>query len=360
MAVISKLNNLVDLAREKSSDRRRTLLREVTDLFFEETPERDSAVSGRFDEVLSALAEQTALEAREELSHRFAGTELAPRGLVLKLAQDAIEVAAPMLTRSSVLSEDDLLSIAEKGGQDHLKAMSRREAVSERLSDTIVRRGDDETVATLISNDGARLSRETFETVSERAETSEILQAPLVRRADTPNDILADLMLTVRNHLRDQIMDRFDSVDPAIIDQAMAVSKARLAARMKHDKSIAEAEKFVRSMAMRKKLDGTLLASLLRQGDHVKCHVAFAEMSGVDYIAAKRALEQDSIDPLALICKSAGFDKALFVTLAVLRHNRGEDAFRDARELGKLYDTISEDDAARAIRFWRMRRDMAA
>ena len=339
MAVISKLNNLVDLAREKSSDRRRTLLREVTDLFFEETPERDSAVSGRFDEVLSALAEQTALEAREELSHRFAGTELAPRGLVLKLAQDAIEVAAPMLTRSSVLSEDDLLSIAEKGGQDHLKAMSRREAVSERLSDTIVRRGDDETVATLISNDGARLSRETFETVSERAETSEILQAPLVKRADTPHDILADLMLTVRNHLRDQIMDRFD---------------------MKHDKSIEEAGKFVRSMAMRKKLDGTLLASLLRQGDHVKCHVAFAEMSGVDYIAAKRALEQESIDPLALICKSAGFDKALFVTLAVLRHNKGEDAFRDARELGRLYDTISDDDAARAIRFWRMRRDVAA
>ena len=113
-------------------------------------------------------------------------------------------------------------------------------------------------------------------------------------------------------------------------------------------------------MAMRKKLDGTLLASLLRQGDHVKCHVAFAEMSGVDYIAAKRALEQESIDPLALICKSAGFEKALFVTLAVLRHNKGEDAFRDARELGRLYDTISDDDAARAIRFWRMRRDMAA
>jgi len=360
MAVISKLNNLVDLAREKSSDRRRTLLREVTDLFFEETPERDGAVSGRFDEVLSALAEQTALDAREELSQRFSGTPLAPRGLVLQLAQDAIEVAGPMLSKSSALSEDDLLSIAEKSGQDHLKAMSERDAVSERLSDTIVRRGDDTTVATLISNDGARLSRETFETVSERAETSEVLQGPLVKRQDTPNDILADMMLTVRNHLRDQIMERFDSVDPDVIDQAMKVSKTRLAARMKHDKSIEEAEKFVRSMAMRKKLDGSLLARLLREGELVKFHVAFAELTGVDYIAAKRAIEQDSIDPLALICRSAGFDKALFVTLAVLRRKDSEDAFRDARELGQIYDRITEDDAARAMRFWRMRRDMAA
>lgn len=360
MAVISKLNNLVDLAREKSSDRRRTLLREVTDLFFEETPERDGAVSGRFDEVLSALAEQTAVDAREELSQRFAGTPLAPRGLVLKLAQDAIEVAGPMLSQSSVLSEDDLLSIAEKSGQDHLKAISKRDAVSERLSDTIVRRGDDDTVATLISNDGAQLSRETFETVSERAESSEVLQGPLVKRTDTPNDILADMMLTVRNHLRDQIMERFDSVDPDIIDQAMAVSKARLAARMQQDKAVEEAQKYVRSMAMRKKLDGSLLARLLREGELVKCHVAFAEMAGVDYVAAKRAIEQDSIDPLALICKSAGFDKALFVTLAVLRHKDSEDAFRDARELGQLYDRVTDDDAARAMRFWRMRRDMAA
>ncbi|MFT6462893.1 MAG: hypothetical protein ACJA0Y_002403, partial [Maricaulis maris] len=347
MAVISKLNTLVDLAREKSSDRRRTLLREVTDLFFEETPERDSAVSGRFDDVLSALAEQTAVDAREELSQRFSGTPLAPRGLVLKLAQDAIEVAGPMLSQSSVLSEDDLLSIAEKSGQDHLKAMSKRDAVSERLSDTIVRRGDDETVATLISNDGAQLSRETYETVSERAENSEVLQGPLVKRKDTPNDILADMMLTVRNHLRDHIMERFDSVDPAIIDQAMAVSKARLAARLQQDKAVEEAQKFVRSMAMRKKLDGALLARLLREGDSVKCHVVFAEMTGVDYIAAKRALEQDSIDPLALICKSAGFDKALFVTLAVLRHKNSDDAFRDARELGQLYDKVTADDAAR-------------
>ena len=89
-------------------------------------------------------------------------------------------------------------------------------------------------------------------------------------------------------------------------------------------------------------------------------HVAFAEMSGVDRVAARRAIDQDCIDPLALICRSAGFDKALFVTLAVLRSNATEDAFRDAKELGLLYDRITVEDAARAMRFWRMRRDVAA
>jgi len=360
MAVVSKLNNLVDLAREKSSERRRTLLREVTDLFFEEVPSQGSATSRKFDEVLSSLAEQTAQDAREELSQRFSEAPEAPRGLVLQLAQDAIEVAAPMLAKSSVLSNDDLLSIAETAGQGHLKAMSGREDVCERLSDTIVRRGDDETVAKLIRNDGARLSRETFETVTERAESSPVLQGPLVEREDTPNDLLADLMLTVGNSLRERIVERFDTVDPALLEQAMEASRARLAERLEEDKAVAAAQKFVQSMAVRKQLNGNLLARLLREREFTKFYVAFAEMTGVDIVAARRAVQQESIDPLALICKSAGFEKALFVTLAVLRGAADENAFKDARELGQLYDKISGDDAARAMRFWRMRKSVAA
>ena len=215
-------------------------------------------------------------------------------------------------------------------------------------------------VAQLIRNDGARLSRETFETVTERAESSPVLQGPLVERGDTPNDLLADLMLTVGNSLRERIMERFDAVDPAVLEHAMAASKARLAQRMAEDRDIAAAQKFVQTMALRKQLTGNLLARLLREREYSKFYAAFAEMTGVDYVAARRAIKQESIDPLALICKSAGFDKALFVTLAVLRHAAGEDAFRDARELGQLYDAISADDAARAMRFWRMRKNMAA
>ncbi len=360
MAVVSKLNNLVDLAKEKSSERRRALLREVTDLFFDENPGRDSEVCEKFDEVLTALADQTAQEARAELSQRFADQAVAPKGLIRKLAHDAIEVAAPILAKSTVLEEKDLLDIAETGQQTHLQAITRREEVSERLSDTIVRRGDDETVASLIQNDGAKLSRETFETVTERAETSTILQAPLVERQDTPNDLLADLMLTVETRLRERIVERFDQVDPKVIENAMAASRARLAKRLEEDKELEAARKFIRSKQVRRQLDGALLARLLREREQVKFQVGFAEMTGVDLMAARRAIEQECVDPLALICKSAGFDKALFVTLAVLRGSANAEAFADAKELGRLYDRITIEDAERAMRFWRLRRDVAA
>ncbi|MEC9249088.1 MAG: DUF2336 domain-containing protein [Pseudomonadota bacterium] len=360
MAVVSKLNNLVTLAKEKSSERRRTLLREVTDLFFDEPPARDTEVSRQFDDVLSVLAEQTAQEARAELSERFADAPLAPKGLVLKLAQDAIEVAAPILAKSTVLEETDLLSIAETGEQTHLQALSRRDSVSERVSDTIVRRGDDHTVATLVRNEGARISHQTFEVVSERAEASSVLQEPLIERDDTPNDILADLMLTVENRLRERIVERFNELDPGVLEQAMEASRQRLSARLDEDREVEDARKYIRSQQVRRKLDGALLARLLREREFMRFYVGFSEMTGVDLVAARRAIEQECIDPLALICKAAGFDKALFVTLAVLRGSANAEAFNDAKELGQLYDRITLEDSERAMRFWRMRRDVAA
>jgi uncharacterized protein (DUF2336 family) len=125
MAIVSKLQNLVVLAKEKSSERRRALLREVTDLFFDDAPESDSQVSQTFDDVLMKLAEQTAQEARTELAKRFADAPLAPRGLILKLAQDAIEVAAPILAKSNVLTEADLIGLAESAEQGHLRKQSQ-------------------------------------------------------------------------------------------------------------------------------------------------------------------------------------------------------------------------------------------
>mgnify|MGYP003666253291 FL=1 len=359
MTVQSQLHQLVDLAKEKSSDRRRELLRNITDMFFEKTPEPGSAEQSEFDDVLSRLAMQTAQDARKELARRFAEAPLAPRGLILQLARDAIQVAAPILQKSSVLTERDLTAVAEESSLDHLKALTRRETVPEAVSDAIVRRGDDATVAALVRNEGARLSRQTFEAVTERAEYSKTLHAPLVRRSNTPADLLNDLMSVVESNLRDQIMERFDKIDPAVLDDALAASHARLEQRMRDDSEMEQARSFIAAKKLRRQLDGALLAQLLRERKMAHFCAGLAEMAGVDITSAKRAAEHESIDPLCLICKAGGFERSLFVTLAVLRNAGQGDALRDAREYGRIYDALSDRDAQRALRFMMLRKNAA-
>ena len=360
MAVTTKLHKLTELAREKSSERRRTLLREVTDMFFDAPPKQGGGEMRQFDAVLQSLASQTAEDARQELSRRFADAPMAPKGLVMQLARDAIAVAGPILSQSRVLTEEDLVAIVHERGQDHMRAIAVREQVPERVSHAIVERGDDETVANLVENPKAKLSRETFETVTRRAEDSEVLQAPLVNRSDTPVDLLNDMMMVVESTLREKIMERFDTLEPGVLEAALAASHQRLESRLAEDKEIAEARKFIQARKVRKELDGALLVRLLREKKKVHFCVGFAELTAVDYPAARRALEHASPDGLALVCKAAGIDKALFVTIAVLRDGASNDAFNDAREMGKVYEALKIEDAERALRFWKMRQNAAA
>jgi uncharacterized protein (DUF2336 family) len=253
-----------------------------------------------------------------------------------------------------------LLNVAEQAGQGHLTAITRREAVPERVSDTIVRRGDDETVASLIRNDGAQIARAAYEQVTRRAEVSQTLQGPLAEREDTPIDLLNDLMTVVENSVRQKIEERFDQVDPQALDAALKASQARLARRLAEDAEIETARTEIGKMVLRRQLTPPALVQLLRENKRAHFIVGFSELTQVDLTAARQAVDQDSVDPLALICKSAGFDKALFVTLAVLRKGKAEDAFSDARALGELYGQVSSADAERAIRFWKMRKDVAA
>ena len=51
-------------------------------------------------------------------------------------------VAAPVLRKSSCLSDKDLLEIAKSRGQQHLLAISDRKALSEALTDALMRFGD--------------------------------------------------------------------------------------------------------------------------------------------------------------------------------------------------------------------------
>ena len=123
---MTKLQDLISLAKEPSSEKRRVLLREVTDLFFA-NPDHRGGEMALFDDVLSQLAGDMEEAVRAELARRITPEPYPPSGLVRKLATDSsIEVARPLLEGSTALTDDVLMKVAEKQGQEHLKAISRR------------------------------------------------------------------------------------------------------------------------------------------------------------------------------------------------------------------------------------------
>jgi len=360
----SKLQDLIDLAREPSSERRRELLRRVTDLFFTVASPEQRPEMPLFDGVLSQLAGEMEEAVRAELAERMADAPTPPPRLLRGLACDVATVASPVLTRSVALTPQDLLQVTRSGDQGHLRAISQRRHVPEQVSDAIVERGDDTTLGVLLRNEGAELSRAAHEAAVQRATVNPDLHQAVVDRQSLPVDLLNEMYFVVEARLRDRILQRNAALDPAALEAALQAGRKRVAAR---DGALpsdyADAETTVRSMMKGQQLNPSALAAFLRNGETTKFQVALSELADVDFHTVRRILERRELDALAILCKAADFDRSLFLTFAVLVLGQETDAMGRAREYGDLYASLPKESAQRTIRFWRVRRsegDVAA
>jgi uncharacterized protein (DUF2336 family) len=351
----SQLKELIALAHEPSSRRRRELLRRVTDIFLAEAPGRSAQEVTAFDGVFCSLADEVAADVRAELAARFADASSAPDALAARLARDCIEVALPILSNANLLSEEVLLDVARTRGQDHLRAVSARPGLSEAVSDVIVERGDDETLGVLVRNDAAALSRRASETVVERAQTSRELQQAVVNRASLPLDLLNEMYLVVESSLRERIRARNAAADPDALEAALKLARARLAARAQPKApDLGDAEAEVARMAERGRLNPPALLAYLRSGQRGHFCAGLGHMAEVDAETVCTVVERSDFDAMAIVCKAADLDKSMFLTFAVLTYG-GRDAMNRAAAYGKLYLELPRETAQRTLRFWRIR-----
>jgi uncharacterized protein (DUF2336 family) len=350
---------LVDLARTNDSARRRELLREVTDLFFETGNSRSATESALFDDVLKLVAAAMQDEVLAELAAVFADASDAPVGLMRDLANHSFEVAGPVLLKSKALDEGALVQIVNYQSQQHIKAVAQRANVSESVSEAIVRFGDDSALDALIRNDSAKISRTSMEVAVDRARRNTVLHEGVVRRQDVPLDLLNEMYFVVESRLREQILTKNASVDPATLDAAL--SKARKRMGQSAGDMSAEARNamsFIQSKKNAGELSARLLVSLYREAKQAHFLCGLAEITNVDHQTVSDLIERRDIDGLAMICRAAGIERPLFVTLAVLVGG-GDGAMARAEEFGKMYNSVPVEAAQRAVRFFKVRKSAA-
>ena len=155
----SLLDELETTLASGSNSRGIEILTSVTDLFINGAPRFSEDQIGVFDDVMARLMVRIEAKARAKLAQRLAPIANAPRNVIQLLAfDDDIEVARPVLTRSERLSEHTLVATANSKSQQHLYAITQRDALSEAVTDILVERGDRDVVHAVVKNRGARFS----------------------------------------------------------------------------------------------------------------------------------------------------------------------------------------------------------
>src|ERR1700761_4970400 len=163
----------------------------------------DLMLAGRFSEheiwlfgdVVARLADEIEVAARAQLSERLAHFDQAPVNIIHKLAfDDAIEVAGPVLRESKQLETYALVANACTKSQAHMLSISKRETLEERVTDELVKRGDQDVVNSVASNTGAKFHDLGFLNMVPRAEGDSILAEQRALRKDIPPHVFHQMI----------------------------------------------------------------------------------------------------------------------------------------------------------------------
>ena len=176
-----------------------------------------------FGEVVTRLADEIEVAARAQLSERLAHFDQAPVNIIHKLAfDDAIEVAGPVLRDSKQLETYALVANACTKSQAHMLSISKRETLEERVTDELVKRGDQDVVNSVASNTGAKFSDFGFLNMVQRAEGDSILAEQLGLRKDIPRHVFQQLIAKatadVRKRLESERPDMARQIQSSVTD----------------------------------------------------------------------------------------------------------------------------------------------
>lgn len=132
---------------------------------------------------------------RRALSEALAGASDAPRHLVLALAADQSDVAAPILARSPVLGEGDLVDCAAIGDAFAQTAIALRPGLTAPVAAAIAEIGAREALIALAVNTAADLRPFSMKRMIERFGEDAELREAMLARADLPLALRHDLVV---------------------------------------------------------------------------------------------------------------------------------------------------------------------
>jgi uncharacterized protein (DUF2336 family) len=348
---------LLALARLRSDEGRAELFAVMGDLFHDRSDVLSAQERALMLDILEKLIGEVARDVKRKLALRLADAPGLPRELAVLLANDEIEVATPILLRSAVLQDVDLIEVIRHRSRQHILTVAMRRDLSSTVSDALVETGDRDVIRTLLENQDASIAKVTLAYLVEQSKTVDEFQEPLVRRRDLPADLARRMIYWVAAALRQALLDRFD-IDPASLDDRLEpLVKDEVAEAVAEAASDDAAAVLARALGAGRQLTPRLLLQTLRKGEIQLFEAMFAEMSGLRLRLITRIAYEPGGQGLAVAARGMGLNREEFATIYLLtRRARNAQATFAPADLGRaleFFDRLSHAAAETVLTRWR-------
>ncbi len=345
--------SLLQLAKSRTpGDRERLLLGVVAlcDAGDAEATMASPQVQVLLNSIFLGLVAGAEREIRKRLAEKLADAAWTPPALVNVLALDEIEIARPIIARSALLKDLDLIRLLVEATIEHQIEVARRPNLTAPVVAAILDAAEPAVMTALASNHSAELAPADMARLVEAAREIAALRPPLARHPSLSGELALQLYVWVGQALRDSLSVRF-RLDPAQLAGALArsVQDAHATAGAipgpvilaRDGEREAMEQKLTEKLHLAGQLRPGYLVRALQEGRLSLFMVALATLGGFDTGHVQGAIDSDRPELLGLACAAVGIDRSVFPSILVrvrqLNGGRpGDGAPRAAGALGPL------------------------
>ncbi|WP_172123672.1 MULTISPECIES: DUF2336 domain-containing protein [unclassified Devosia] len=339
---------------EDNHSEREQLFRNMAQLFSYVSDRCDDEQVAQYDEVLCHLAELVEVEARAHVAKLLAPLERAPGTVVVKLANDDIEVARPLLEFSNVLSDDDLIDIISKQSEAHRVAIASRPSVPERVGEAIIEHGETSSLVRLVRNSHAEFDRATLQKLVARATQDAEIAHDLRGRHDLDWQSLRGEI----HQLSDKVLEDLSRAESTLDPVAAGKVNAVVFNRIRNGVGFAASEwklayNQVKALSDRKQLDDRALARFARFGYGHHAAAAISVMLRITPEVVVKWLASQDYVAVSVALKAAGVAPDLFAALFAVLPWRDLPSADDKVLIQQRFVGMDREEADEIFALWR-------
>lgn len=350
------IEKLISLAHDKSKEARGKLVENITDLFLSDGGRLNDHERAIMSDILSKLIYSVEAELRGQLSQSLADSQIELPEVALLLANDNADIARPILERTNLLQDEDLIDIIRMRTDEHRLSISIRDGLSVEVSDALIEYGNEDVIEQLLKNTDSNISKRAMEYLVVESRRIDRYQEPLLNRDDLSSELAHKMYWWVSAALRKRIVTEFD-VDPLVVDDLLQQATSRaLVIHTEGNSSVAKAQKLVHRMYESDILNHQFLLQSLRQQRIPVFVASISELARVDYATAWQIFNDKRCESLAILAKAIGINRSDFTAMyLLLTKARDGTQMRQPTEINsilELYDSVEEQTAIGAIQYW--------
>jgi uncharacterized protein (DUF2336 family) len=275
---------------------------------------------------MSHLLDDPSPQVRLSLAQALATSALAPRAIMIALAEDQPEIACTVVSLSPVLTDADLIDLAAAGDPLLGGFVAARGPLSRSVSAALAEVGDEGAVLILLENETASISGRSVSRIAERFGHCAAIRRLLLERGDLPGDARQGLVEQVSTALAGSDLVRMVLARPRLerlTTDACETASVAIAGEV----STAELPDLVEHLRAKGRLTPALLIHALCSGkSDFFCH-AMVALSGVEERRVRSLLASGRMHAVRALFEAAGLQRDIamvFVEATLLCRQAGE------------------------------------